>query len=182
MELFGKVVSPSRGLLNLNGNEELLVNAKSNRVTLSGGLLNKLDWADKAVGFGYDPAKELGSATVFIYLENNIEEGCKVGKSGTVTNKFHTEKLADAFKNETGGANRFKLDVDADNAVTHPSGVVLYPVTFIETLADINRTKSTTDKSAEEATNESMDLGSPLVEEGIPMEAVTAENNEFTVD
>ena len=179
MELFGKLVSPSRGLLNLNGNEELLVNSKSNRVTLSGGLLNKLDWADKAVGFGYDPAKELGSATVFIYLESNVEEGCKVGKSGTVTNKFHTEKLADAFKNETGGANRFKLDVDADNAVTHPSGVVLYPVTFSANLANITRTKKVVEDENETISGEGEEAPIDLATEGgVPMELATEETQE----
>ena len=141
MEMFGKVVAPKRtGGLNLNGNAELLLNSKSNRVTLSGSLLTKLGWADKAIGFGYDPEKTLGEATVYIYGVDNIEEGCKVGKSGTVTNKFHSEKLGVAFVGDLNGANRSKLDVDADNPITHETGVVMYPVTFLETLKDINRT------------------------------------------
>lgn len=171
MELFGKVVSPNRGGLNLNGNEELLVNAKSNRVTLSAALLSKLNVADKAVGFGYDPEQKLG-APAFIYVMDNVEEGCKVGTSGTVTSKFHSDMLADAFKAELNGANRFKLDVNVENTVAHESGVTLYPVTFLETLADITRSKSTTTaEAASEASNEPMDLEATNEAE-VPMEPV----------
>lgn len=154
MQLFGKVVSPNRGGLNLNGNEELLINGKSNRITLSGSLLNKLEVADKSIGFGYDPEGDLGRAPVYVYVMDNVEEGCKVGKSGTVTSKFHAEKIVSSFTNDTQNANRFKLDVNVESPLVHESGVTLYPVTFISTLADITRTKSTT-KAEEEA----MDLG-----------------------
>lgn len=144
MQLFGKVVSPNRGGLNLNGNEELLINAKSNRITLSGSLLNKLDVTNKSIGFGYDPEGDLGSAPVYVYVMAQVEEGCKVGKSGTVTSKFHAEHIVSAFNNDTQGANRFKLDVNVKSPITHETGITLYPVTFMSTLADITRTKSTT--------------------------------------
>ena len=139
MELLGKIVAPKRGGLNLNGNEELLVNANSSRLTLSLALLNKLGWSDKAIGFGYDPAGDMGEAKVYIYGIENIEEGCKVGKNGTVTNKVHTGKIVEAFSSDLNEANRFKLDVLVDSPVTHESGTVLYPITFLETLKDITR-------------------------------------------
>jgi len=159
MELLGKIVAPKRGGLNLNGNEELLVNAKSSRLTLSLALLNKLGWHDKAIGFGYDPAGEMGGAKVYIYGIENIEEGCKVGKNGTVTNKVHTGKIEEAFSSDLNEANRFKLDVLVDSPVTHKSGTVLYPITFLETLKDITR-KSPVAEEAVADTEQPTDLSS----------------------
>ena len=165
MELFGKVVSPTRSGLNLNGNEELLLNVSSSRITLSASLLNKLNVADKAVGFGYDNDKTLG-ASAFIYVIENVEEGCKVGKSGTVTSKFHADSLVKSFA-EVGTANRFKLDVRTEAPVTHASGTVLYPITFAEILPDLVRTKSKNEESSEEM---AMDLNNEEEESQISME------------
>lgn len=165
MELFGKVVSPTRSGLNLNGNEELLLNVSSSRITLSASLLNKLNVADKAVGFGYDNDKTLG-ASAFIYVIENVEEGCKVGKSGTVTSKFHADSLVKSFS-EVGTANRFKLDVRTEAPVTHASGTVLYPITFAEILPDLVRTKSKNEEGSEEI---AMDLNNEEEESQIPME------------
>ena len=125
MELFGKVVSPQRGSLNLNGNEELLINIKSGRITLSAALLTKLDWADKAIGFGYDPAGDLGNAEAKAYIyAMSLEEGCKVGTSGTVTSKWHASKLEEAFIASLNGSNRAKLDVNVDGSIIKSSIII----------------------------------------------------------
>ena len=176
MQLFGKVVSPNRSGLNLNGNEELLINAKSNRITLSGSLVNKLNLAEKAIGFGYDPEGDLNSSPVFMYIMDNVEEGCKVGKSGTVTSKFHAEHIVSAFNNDTQGANRFKLDVNVESPITHESGTTLYPVTFMTTLADITRTKSTT--KAEDA---AMELEEEVISESTQEVGVESTNYDTTM-
>ncbi len=180
MELFGKVVSPTRSGLNLNGNEELLLNVSSSRITLSASLLNKLNVADKAVGFGYDNDKTLG-ASAFIYVIENVEEGCKVGKSGTVTSKFHADSLVKSFVESVGTANRFKLDVRTEAPVTHASGTVLYPITFAEILPDLVRTKSKNEESSEEI---AMDLNSEEEESQITDVALenTSEEVAFSFD
>lgn len=163
MELFGKVKTQSSSPLKLAGNEELLLNLTSSRITLSTALLTSLGWADKAIGFGYDADATLG-AKAYIYNIENVEEGCKVGKNGTVTNKFHTAKLAEAFASDlTADVTRLKLDVDVENTITHESGTVLYKVSFLETLADLKRVKAaatieelvvnSTDETSEDVVN-----------------------------
>jgi hypothetical protein len=147
MELFGKVVSPKReATLNLNGYPELLVNAKSGRVTLSASLLEKLNCAEAGIGFGYDPAKEIGNHTAYLYILANAEEGCKVGNGGAVTTKWHAEKLQTAFTT----ANRFKLDVDTENPISFQD-TLLYPISFKADLPDLTRSKSTEEPSLDAA-------------------------------
>ena len=139
MELHGKVVSPNRTGLNLNGQPELLVNTKSGRITLSGAVTSKLTGEDVAIGFGYDPAKEQG-ASAFMYV---TAEGCKVGKSGTVSNKWHADKLKESFLTGEGmlaETTRFKLDIDMENTVDF-EGTTLYPISFQVALANLTRTK-----------------------------------------
>lgn len=136
MQLHGKVVSPNR--LNLNGNPEILVNSKSGRITLSSAVTSKLG-EEVAIGFGYDPAKEQGHS-VFVYV---TQDGCKVGKSGAVSNKFHATELRNAFAAEEGMTSettRVKLSVDMENTVDY-EGITLYPVAFSEALANLTRTK-----------------------------------------
>ena len=174
MELLGKIVAPKRSASITATNEEILVNFKSSRLTLSLALLTALDWTDKAVGFGYDPAGDMGGAPVYIYGIDNVEEGCKIGKSGTVTNKVHTGKIAEAFNSNIEGSNRFKLDVNVESPVTHESGTVLYPVTFLSTLADITR-KATTAAEATAETEQSTDLSTEPSAEAPQEEAITFE-------
>ena len=162
MELLGKIVAPKRAASITATNEEILVNVKSSRLTLSLALLTALGWSDKAVGFGYDPAGDLGSAKLYIYGIDNVEEGCKIGKSGTVTNKVHTGKIADAFASDIAESNRFKLDVNVESPVTHESGTVLYPVTFLSTLADITRKAPTAAEATADA-EQSTDLDASTV-------------------
>jgi hypothetical protein len=68
MEMFGKVVSPKKSSLNVNGQPELLINHKSGRITLSNELMSKIGCADGMVGFAYDPAKDLNNAVAFLYV------------------------------------------------------------------------------------------------------------------
>jgi len=139
MQLHGKVVSPNRSGLDLNGSPELLINVKSGRITLTNTVINKLDKESLSIGFGYDPAEEQGSKA-FMYI---TEEGCKVGKGGTVSSKWHASELKTAFSSHEGMENtitRFKLNIDLDNTVDY-EGTTLYPISFKETLADLTRTK-----------------------------------------
>tara|TARA_R110000765_G_scaffold93781_7_gene176814 strand:+ start:11741 stop:12313 length:573 start_codon:yes stop_codon:yes gene_type:complete len=139
MELHGKVVSPNRTGLNLNGAPEILVNTKSGRITLTPATISKLDVADLAIGFGYDPAQEQG-AKAFMYV---LAEGCKVGKGGTVSSKWHASALKDAFNAEesvVADTTRFKLDINLEAPVDF-SGTTLYPLTFQAALANLTRTK-----------------------------------------
>jgi len=146
MQLHGKVVSPNR--LNLNGNPEILVNSKSGRITLSSAVTSKLG-EEVAIGFGYDPAKEQGHP-VFLYV---TQDGCKVGKSGAVSNKFHATELRSAFAGEEGMTpeiTRLKLSVDMENTVEY-EGITLYPVSFSEALANLTRTKKVKEEVKPEA-------------------------------
>lgn len=143
MELHGKVISPNRSGLDLNGSPELLINTKGNRITLNNGILNKIGNDNVTIGFGYDPEQEQNSERAFMYL---TEEGCKVGKSGTVSSKWHADKLKDAFIHEATmeeATTRFKLSIDMENTVDF-QGTTLYPISFKEALADLTRTQKTT--------------------------------------
>lgn len=142
MEMFGKVVSPKRNSLNVNGQPELLINHKSGRITLSNELIAKLDCVDGMIGFGYDPAKDLGNTPAFIYVMDALSDGCKVGKSGAVTSRFHADKLKEGYNTDLSEtANRFRLDVDVNDTVEY-NGVTLYPISFKEELKDITRTRA----------------------------------------
>jgi len=142
MEMFGKVVSPKKSSLNLNGQPELLINHKSGRITLSNELTSKLDCADGMIGFGYDPAKDLGNTPAYLYIMDALSDGCKVGKSGAVTSRFHADRLKEGYNTELSEtANRFRLDVDVANPITY-NETTMYPVTFKEELKDITRTRA----------------------------------------
>jgi hypothetical protein len=141
MELHGKVVSPSRTGLNLNGQPEILINTKSGRITLSVSVINKLASEDLAIGFGYDPEQEQG-AKAFMYI---TADGCKVGKGGTVSSKWHASELKKMFLTEEGmtaETTRLKLDINLENSIEF-SGTTLYPLTFQSALANLTRTKKT---------------------------------------
>lgn len=142
MEMFGKVVSPKKNSLSINGQPELLINHKSGRITLSNELMSKVGCTDGMVGFAYDPAKDLNNAVAFLYVMDADSDGCKVGKSGAVTSRFHADRLKGAFPTDLSEeANRFKLDVDVTNSIEH-SGITVYPITFKEELANITRTRA----------------------------------------
>jgi hypothetical protein len=142
MEMFGKVVSPKKSALNLNGQPELLINHKSGRITLSNELTTKLNCADGMIGFGYDPAKDLGNTPAYMYLLDALSDGCKVGKSGAVTSRFHADRLKEGYNTDLSEtANRFRLDVDVENPITY-NETTMYPVTFKEELKDITRTRA----------------------------------------
>ncbi len=139
MQLHGKVVSPNRSGLNLNGSPELLINIKSGRITLNNMVVNKLGAEGLAIGFGYDPEQEQGSKA-FMYV---TEDGCSVGKGGAVSNKWHSTELHAAFKGEEGmtpETTRFKLDIDMEKTIDY-EGVKLYPIAFQTALANLTRTK-----------------------------------------
>ena len=142
MEMFGKVVSPKRNSLSINGQPELLINHKSGRITLSNELMSKLNCSDGMIGFAYDPNQDLNSAVAFMYIMDDDAAGCKVGKSGAVTSRFHADRMKGAFPNDLSeDANRFKLDVDVENPITYNETQV-YPITFKEELANITRTRA----------------------------------------
>ena len=150
MELIGKIVSPKRGGLNLNGEPELLVNVKGGRITLSNSVTDKLEGDDITIGFGYDPQEKQGSRA-FLYI---TEGGCKVGKKGTVSSKGHSEKLKEMFCNAEGmteETTRFKLSIDMDTTVDF-QGTTLYPISFKEALADLTRTQKPTEEATETPT------------------------------
>jgi len=139
MELVGKVVSPNRSGLDLNGATELLVNTKSGRITLSKSAIKKLDTLDLCVGFGYDE-QELQGARAFLYL---TVDGCKVGKGGTVSSKWHASKLKEMFITSEGmvsETSRFKVSIDLETSVDF-EGTSLFPISFSEALADLVRTQ-----------------------------------------
>jgi len=148
MELHGKVISPNKGL-NLNSEPEVLVNTKSGRITLSKAVMSKLG-ESVAVGFGYDAQETQGSRS-FLYI---VEDGCAVGKGGSVSSKFHSSKLKEMYKSAEGmedATTRFKLNIDMENTVDY-EGTSLYPITFQTVLADLTRTKSTVTETETDAT------------------------------
>lgn len=150
MELFAKVVSTGSKSLSLNTSPELLVNIKNGRITASNPVTDKLteEGQDLLIGFGYDANKDMGSLA-YLYV---TAEGCKVGKTGTVSSKFHADKLKEAFLENGSETTRFKLNIDLENPVDY-EGTSLYPISLKEELKDLVRTqKSATE--VEEVSND----------------------------
>jgi hypothetical protein len=153
MELFGKVVEKKQRL-SVNGKPELVINHKSNRINLSNQLLENLGCHEGMIGFGYDPERKVGSTPAFMYILDADADGCKIGKAGAVTSKFHADRLRDEFSNELSEeANRFRLSVDTKNSVEY-NGVTLYPISFAEELKNITRNR----KAAHEQTDVQADV------------------------
>lgn len=177
MELFGKVVLKKEATqkLNLNGQPELTINHSSSRINLSAELLKKLDCANGTVGFGYDPNKTLSESVAFIYI---AEDGCKIGNAGTIGNKFHVDRLKNAFP-EASAANRFKLLVDVDNPMTH-NDKLLYPISFVEVLPELTRNRSKKDSEEVEQVAEALTTEDAPIQFGsIPAPVITQVSNHF---
>ena len=134
MELFGKVVTPGSSSLNLNTKPELLINTNNGRITLSQPVVDKIG-EDSFIGFAYDANKEQG-ALAYLFV---TKDGCKVGKKGTVSSKFHASMLKDTILSTDSKTTRLKLNVNIDNPVDY-EGTILYPVDLQEELPDLTRT------------------------------------------
>lgn len=137
IQLVGKVTKTT---LDLNGKAKLTINQKSGRISLSKKVVDTLDFnlETQSIGFGYDPEKTLG-ASAFLYVIDNVEEGIKAGKSGSLTSKYHCAELNKMFTAEIGEANRYELDF-VEEAKDY-NGTKLYALTFSTVLNDITRTK-----------------------------------------
>lgn len=139
IQLVGKVTAKAN--LDLNGKAKLTINQKSGRISLSKKVVDTLDFnlETQSIGFGYDPEKTLG-ASAFLYVIDNVEEGIKAGKSGSLTSKYHCAELNKMFTAEIGEANRYELDF-VEEAKDY-NGTKLYALTFSSVLNDITRTRS----------------------------------------
>lgn len=137
IQLVGKVTKTT---LDLNGKAKLTINQKSGRISLSKKVVDTLNFnlETQSIGFGYDPEKTLG-ASAFLYVIDNVEEGIKAGKSGSLTSKYHCAELNKMFTAEIGEANRYELDF-AEEAKDY-NETKLYALTFSTVLNDITRTK-----------------------------------------
>ena len=137
IQLVGKVTKTT---LDLNGKAKLTINQKSGRISLSKKVVDTLDFnlETQSIGFGYDPEKTLG-ASAFLYVIDNVEEGIKAGKSGSLTSKYHCAELNKMFTAEIGEANRYELDFSEE--AKDYNGTKLYALTFSTVLNDITRTK-----------------------------------------
>lgn len=152
MELFGKVVEKKQRL-SVNGKPELVINHKSSRINVSNQLCEDLGCHEGMIGFGYDPERKMGNTPAFMYLLDENAEGCKIGKSGAVTSKFHADRLRSEFSNELSEeANRFRLSVDTENSVEY-NGVTLYPISFAEELKNITRNRKAAHDQVEATDN-----------------------------
>ena len=164
MELFGKVVSNGSSNQSSNSNPELLVNINNGRITVSSQVISKLG-ENLTIGFGYDAEQEQGHKA-YLYV---AEGGCKVGKGGTVSSKFHATELKSMFLDAESVTTRFRLNVlMGDDDTIEFQNHTLYPITFKEELKDLVRSKKDNSVEEEEVTMEAKDDAKATVDETNP--------------